>query len=101
MATIGKGDNNNMYPIAMAVVEVEAKDSWTWFLEAFVADLGPTPTHGWTFISDRQKVSIILVFIFHLTNFHMSHLYQSKSDIFSFIVCVGPHTKPPTCVFYG
>jgi hypothetical protein len=45
MATVGRDANNNMYPIAMAVVEAETKDSWTWFLEALVADLGPTP-HG-------------------------------------------------------
>jgi hypothetical protein len=56
MAAVGRDANNNMYPIAMAVVEAETKDSWTWFLEALVADLGPTP-HGWTFISDRQKVN--------------------------------------------
>jgi hypothetical protein len=56
MAAIGRDANNNMYPIAMAVVEAETKDSWTWFLEALVADLGPTP-HGWTFISNRQKVN--------------------------------------------
>jgi hypothetical protein len=56
MAAVGKDANNNMYPIAMAVVEAETKDSWTWFLEALVADLGPTP-HGWTFIFDRQKVN--------------------------------------------
>jgi hypothetical protein len=30
------------YPITMAVIEAETKDSWTWFLEALVVDLGPT-----------------------------------------------------------
>jgi hypothetical protein len=56
MVAVGRDANNNMYPIAMAVVEAETNDSWTWFLEALVTDLGPTP-HGWTFISDRQKVN--------------------------------------------
>ena len=56
MAAIGRDANNNIYPIAMVIVEVETKDSWTWFLEVLVADLGPTP-HCWTFISDRQKVN--------------------------------------------
>ncbi|XP_059432949.1 uncharacterized protein LOC132166186 [Corylus avellana] len=54
MAAVGRDANNNMYPIAIVVVEAETKDSWTWFLEALVTDLGPT-RHGWTFISDRQK----------------------------------------------
>jgi hypothetical protein len=56
MVVVGRDANNNMYPIAMAVMEAETKDSWTWFLEALVADLGLTP-HGWTFIFDRQKVN--------------------------------------------
>jgi hypothetical protein len=51
-------DANNMYPIAMTVVEAETKDSCSWFLETLVGDLGQSgSTHGWTFISDRQKVS--------------------------------------------
>ncbi|XP_062152677.1 uncharacterized protein LOC133861000 [Alnus glutinosa] len=55
MAAIGRDANNNMYPISMAVVEAETKDSWSWFLEALLADLGPSGVRRWTFISDRQK----------------------------------------------
>lgn len=51
-----------------------------------MANLGPTPAHRWTFISYRQKVSRILVLIFHLTNFHMRHLYQSKSNILTYFL---------------
>jgi hypothetical protein len=29
MAVIGRDANNNMYPISMAVVEAETKDSWS------------------------------------------------------------------------
>ncbi|XP_059434845.1 uncharacterized protein LOC132167826 [Corylus avellana] len=32
MSAVGRDANNNMYPIAMAVVEAETKDSWTWIL---------------------------------------------------------------------
>jgi hypothetical protein len=56
LTTVGRDPNDNIYPIAMAVVEAQCKDSWCWFLETLVADLGPHDTHGWTFISDRQKV---------------------------------------------
>jgi len=52
MAVVGRDANNNMYPISIAVVEAETKDSWTWFLDALLGDLGHSP-HGWTFISDR------------------------------------------------
>ncbi|XP_059434802.1 uncharacterized protein LOC132167790 [Corylus avellana] len=40
LAAVGRDGNNNMYPIAFAVVEAETKDSWTWFLETLVSDLG-------------------------------------------------------------
>jgi hypothetical protein len=58
LAAVGRNANNNMYPIAIAVVESETKDSWTWFLECLVSDLGSHETHtSPTFISNRQKVS--------------------------------------------
>jgi len=47
-----------MYPIAYVVVEAEIKDSWIWFLETLVSDIGHHKRHSMpTFISDRQKVS--------------------------------------------
>jgi hypothetical protein len=65
MAAIGRDANDNMYPISIAVVEAKTRETWTWFLEALLADLGPSGPHGWAFISDRQKVSIsILLFFF-------------------------------------
>lgn len=58
MSAVSRDANNNIYPIAMAVVEAEMKDSWSWFLETLVGDLGQCgSTSGWTFISGRQKVS--------------------------------------------
>jgi hypothetical protein len=42
MSAMSKDTNNNMYPIAMVIVEAETKDCWTWFLVALVSDLGPT-----------------------------------------------------------
>jgi hypothetical protein len=52
-----------MYPISMAVVEAETKDSWSWFLEALLADLGPCGVPRWNFILDRLKVSFNLCFL--------------------------------------
>jgi hypothetical protein len=46
MAGVGRDANNNIYPLSIAVVEVEPKDFWTWFLEALVFDLGPAPAQG-------------------------------------------------------
>jgi hypothetical protein len=39
LVAIGRDANNNMYPIAIVIVESETKDNWTWFLECLVISL--------------------------------------------------------------
>ena len=52
---VGRDGNNNMYLIAFAIIEAEVKDSWVWFLETLVSNLGIHARHARpTFISDRQ-----------------------------------------------
>jgi len=41
-----------MVPIACAIVEVENKDIWTWFLELLIDDLGGPNICSYTFMSD-------------------------------------------------
>ncbi|XP_039687156.1 uncharacterized protein [Medicago truncatula] len=56
LAAIGRDPNDQMLPIAYAVVEGETKESWNWFLELLIADLGgPRLCKTYTFISDQQK----------------------------------------------
>ncbi|CAN1144827.1 hypothetical protein LINPERHAP2_LOCUS14329 [Linum perenne] len=55
LAAVGKDGNNQVYPIAWAVVETENRDSWTWFIQALIDDLGITNGRGWSVISDQQK----------------------------------------------
>ena len=56
LSAIAKDGNDNIFLVAMAVVEQENKDSWTWFLEQFVDDIGRLEELNLVFISDRQKV---------------------------------------------
>ena len=51
-----KDANDNIFPVAMVVVEQENKDSWIWFLELFADDIGRSEKLQLVFISDRQKV---------------------------------------------
>lgn len=51
-----KDGNNQMYPIAWAVVEVENEATWTWFINILLEELGMNDGLGLTFISDQQKV---------------------------------------------
>ncbi|KAL5570950.1 hypothetical protein UlMin_020547 [Ulmus minor] len=39
LAAVGVDINNQMYPIAYAIVESETRDSWRWFLELLNVDL--------------------------------------------------------------
>ena len=57
LCAIGRDANNQMYPIAWAVVEKENNDSWDWFCDLLFRDLEVEDGQGWVFISDQQKVS--------------------------------------------
>ena len=57
LTAVGVDPNDCIYPIAMAVVEVECLVTWKWFLETLVSDLGIDNTSPWTIMTDKQKVS--------------------------------------------
>jgi hypothetical protein len=95
MAAIGRDANDNMYLIAIVVVEAETKDNWTWFLEALLADLGPRGPHGWIFISDRQKVNIKYIFFYDLHVLYVIwYVKSNKFDRDIVFMCAGIGTKP-------
>jgi len=58
LCAIGRDGNNQMFPIAWAVVEAETEESWTWFLELLLKDLNVGQGLSWTFMSDQQKVRL-------------------------------------------
>ncbi|CAN1134419.1 hypothetical protein LINPERPRIM_LOCUS16104 [Linum perenne] len=59
LAAVGKDGNNQVYPIAWAVVEGENTSSWTWFIQTLKEELGIEDGRGWSVISDQQKVYFI------------------------------------------
>ena len=64
LTAVGKDGNNQMFPIAYAVVEAETTDSWRWFVNLLVRDLDSVEKKKWAFISDKQKVSGIQTYIY-------------------------------------
>ncbi|CAI0471751.1 unnamed protein product [Linum tenue] len=55
LAAVGRDANDQMYPIAWAVVEVESRSSWDWFLKELKDDLCIEEGVGWCFSSDQMK----------------------------------------------
>ena len=56
LSATAKDANDNIFPVAMTVMEQETKESWIWFLEIFADDIGRPEELQLVFISDRQKI---------------------------------------------
>ena len=56
LSATAKDANNNIFPVAMAVVKQETRESWIWFLEIFADDIGRLDELQLVFISDRQMI---------------------------------------------
>ncbi|KAL9673644.1 hypothetical protein QQ045_029905 [Rhodiola kirilowii] len=54
-AAVGRDGNDNMFPIANAICEAESKDTWHWFIQNLLIDIGNARENGWCCISDQQK----------------------------------------------
>nr|GEX55513.1 hypothetical protein [Tanacetum cinerariifolium] len=55
LTAVGKDPNNQMFPLAWAIVETESQSSWTWFLKHLKIDIKTIDGQEWTFMSDKQK----------------------------------------------
>ncbi|GJW06280.1 multidrug resistance-associated protein 5 [Tanacetum coccineum] len=55
LTAIGRDGNNHIYPVDWAVVNVENKDNWTWFLELLEEDWDCSRGNGLTLMSDQHK----------------------------------------------
>jgi len=64
IAVVGRDGNNQMIPIAYAMVESETRDSWKWFVELLLEDLNQILPKKYAFISDQQKVSYSPLLLF-------------------------------------
>nr|GEW15967.1 pentatricopeptide repeat-containing protein [Tanacetum cinerariifolium]GEX21071.1 pentatricopeptide repeat-containing protein [Tanacetum cinerariifolium] len=55
LTTVGRDGNNHIFPVAWAVVTIENKDNWSWFLDLLADDLEVPNGNGLTLISDQHK----------------------------------------------
>ena len=61
LCAVGRDGNENMFPISIAVVDIECKSSWLWFLGLLFEDFGFIEEIGWVFMSDKQKVHLLVL----------------------------------------
>ncbi|XP_056692339.1 uncharacterized protein [Spinacia oleracea] len=54
LTAVGKDGNNNIFPVAWAVVETEDRDTWTWFLELLVKDI-ESVKDAVTWVHEREE----------------------------------------------
>ena len=58
ITAIARDHNEECFPLTYAIMEAEIKDSWTWFINLLLADIGQNIR--WIFISDQQKVCMFI-----------------------------------------
>ncbi|XP_039127844.1 uncharacterized protein LOC120263931 [Dioscorea cayenensis subsp. rotundata] len=55
LTAVGRDGNNQMFPVAWAVVDKETSETWLWFIELLKVDLLIEDGLGWVVLSDMQK----------------------------------------------
>lgn len=56
LCAVGRDANNQIYPLAWAIIEKENNDSWDWFCSLLFKDVRVLDGEGWVIISNQQKV---------------------------------------------
>ncbi|KAL4384306.1 hypothetical protein GQ457_15G020750 [Hibiscus cannabinus] len=56
LVALSRDGNNQMFPVAWAIVEGKGKESWKWFLTKLMQDLNHPDGEGLTLLSNQQKI---------------------------------------------
>ncbi|KAK2457356.1 hypothetical protein QL285_004634 [Trifolium repens] len=69
LIAVGRDPNDQYFPLAFGIVETETKESWRWFIQLLMEDIGQDKRI--VFISDQQK-GLVAVF---------DEIHYSKCDV--------------------
>ncbi|XP_023772459.1 uncharacterized protein LOC111921112 [Lactuca sativa] len=83
LSAVGRDANNHIYPIAWAVVCVENKETWKWFIDLLMDDINGGLGAGITLLSDGHKVSTrsFLCFFTHDVMICRGYYKQLRKDV--------------------
>ena len=59
---VGIDPNDCRFSIAYEVVDVESRESWTWFVRKLSIDLNIENSGSWTFMSDKERYFLVALF---------------------------------------
>lgn len=62
---VGIDGDNYMFPVAWAVMNVEKKRNWEWFIELLIVGIVMYNSRVWTFISNKQKGLVDSINLFY------------------------------------
>ena len=86
LIAVGLDPNDQIFPIAYAVVETENKATWKWFLYQLEDDLAITDSSCWTFITDKQKVIKSFLFLILLLDLYLIFLCMTFRIFLHFVI---------------
>lgn len=66
LSAIGLDGNNEIFPIAYAIVSIENEDNWSFFFWHLYNQVKNSGRDNWTIISDRQKVEPSILILISL-----------------------------------
>lgn len=100
LTAVGRDANNQIYPVAWAVVQTENSDNWLWFVQRLKADLVLGDGSRFVLISDGSKVSISLLdfLILHLLISLIHHHYYLIQGLISAVKAELPNAEHRRCV---
>ncbi|KAI8546526.1 hypothetical protein RHMOL_Rhmol07G0125100 [Rhododendron molle] len=96
LTAVGIDANDQTFPVAYAVVEIENTETWTWFLNHLIPDLQIENEPTWTIISDKQKAILlardkpILTMLEKLGTYFMKRLVDKRAFATKWVDELGP-----------
>jgi len=88
LTVVGRDANDQMFPVAWAVVDIENNSNWMWFLQLVKKDLNIRDDGlGWSFQSDQHPVSfkkiVYVVFFTYFVIFSYSNYFSCVFAVYN------------------
>ncbi|XP_027927447.1 uncharacterized protein LOC114184334 [Vigna unguiculata] len=92
---VARDANDHMLPLAYAIVEVENKETWKWFLEILVDDLGGPEVCGGMYIYVRSTKGFVacnsgVITWCRATILVMRDIKKENKDAFKYLIAIPP-----------